>query len=59
MDEKKSILKGECYGCFWRGPARALQIQRKVLMAIIGLSTWSLMEELEGRLEELKGFAAL
>ena len=31
MDVKKCILKGACYGCLLRGPARDSQIQRQML----------------------------
>ena len=33
MDDKKCIPKGACQGCLWRGPARALHIQRQMLAA--------------------------
>ena len=57
VDAKKYILKGTWYGCLLRGPARALQTQRRMLAANIGLSMGSPMEELEKGLNELKGFA--
>ena len=33
VDAKKCMLKGAWYGCLLRGPARALQIQRRMLAA--------------------------
>ena len=58
LSHKKCIPKGACHGCLPRGTARALQIQRQMLAATIGLGLGSPMEELEGGLEELKGFRA-
>ena len=33
MDNKKCIPKEACYDCLWRGPVRALHIQRQMLAA--------------------------
>ena len=53
MDYKKCIPKGICHGCLWRGPARALQIQRQMLAA----NHWSGCG-LAPPMEELEGFTA-
>ena len=58
IDDKKYMLKGACNGYLHRVPARTLYIGRQMVAATIGLSLGSPMEDLEGGLEALKGFAA-
>ena len=58
MDNKKCILKGTCYDCPLRGPSKALHKQRQMPAANPRTGRGHILEELEGELEELKGFAA-
>jgi hypothetical protein len=52
VDAKKCMLKGAWYGCLLRGPARTLQIQRRMLAANNwtehGVPTRDVREETEG-----------